>query len=81
MQNEDYIKAKSLKIQADVIERQLIDTSKTYGDYTEGLTVDFREVQNGLNEGDIAIEFFSYQDDAQSRMYGAIVLTKNDAPK
>lgn len=81
MQKGDYIKAKSLKIQADVIERQLIDTSKTYGDYTEGLTVDYKEVQNGLNEGDIAIEFFSYQNDAKSRMYGAIMLTKKDTPK
>lgn len=81
MQKGDYIKAKSLKIQADVIERQLIDTSKTYGDYTEGLTVDYKEVQNGLNKGDVAIEFFSYLNDAKSRMYGAIVLTKNDVPK
>lgn len=81
MQKGDYIKAKSLKIQADVIERQLIDTSKAYGDYTEGLTVDFKEIQNGLNNGDIAIEFFSYQNDAKSRMYGAIMLTKNAVPK
>lgn len=81
MQKNDYIKAKSLKMQADVIERQLIEMSKTYGDYTDGLTIDYKDVQNCLNEGDISIEFFSYQYDARSRMYGAIILTKTAKPK
>lgn len=81
IQKEDFIKARTLKIQAEVIERQLIETSKTYGDYTESLTVDYKAVQNSLNEGDIAIEVFSYQNDAKSRMYGAIILTKTGTPK
>ena len=81
MQKEDFVKAKSLRTQADEIERQLIEISKTYGDYTDGLTVDFTDVQSGLKEGDVAIEFFSYQHDARSRMYGAIILTKTATPK
>lgn len=81
MQKENYIKARSLKKQAEIIERQLIETSKAFGDYTEGLTIEYKEVQNSLNEGDIAIEIFSYQKDAKSRMYGAIILSKTVTPK
>lgn len=80
-EEEDYIKANTLKAQAAAIERELISSSKSFGDYTDGLTVDFKEVQDRLNEGDMALEYFSYQNDAKSRMYGAIMLTKTDAPK
>lgn len=80
-QKDDYVKAKDLKSQLDVIERQLLDKSKSFGDYTDGLTIDFKEVQVNLKEEDMSIEFFSYQNDAKSRMYGAIILTRTDSPK
>jgi CHAT domain-containing protein len=80
-QKGDYIKAKSIKGQIEILERQLIEKSRAYGDYTDGLTVDYKDVQDNLQEGDIAIEFFFYQYDAKSRMYGAIILTKNNKPK
>ncbi len=80
-QKGDYVQANKLKVKVDDIERELIATSKLYGDYTEGLTVSYKEVQANLREGDIAIEFFSYQKDAQSRMYGALMLCKSQSPK
>lgn len=80
-QQEDYIKVQNLKVQIDALERQLMDTSKLYGDYTNGLTVDFKEVQMCLEDGDMALEFFYYQNDAKTKMYGAIMLTKHTNPK
>lgn len=80
-QNADYVEANNLKVKIDNIERELIITSKLYGDYTDGLTVDYKDVQANLKDGDIAIEFFSYQKDAKSRMYGALVLSKSQSPK
>lgn len=61
------------------MERQLLATSKTFGDYTAGLTVDYPDVQKNLRDGDIAIEFFSYRYDANSYMYGALVLKNKGA--
>lgn len=74
-------KAHKLKERIDNLERELIAVSKAYGDYTNGLTVSYSGVQANLGEGDMAVEFFSYQKDASSRMYGALVLTKNQAPQ
>ena len=76
-----YDQAINLKERIDNLERELIATSKSYGDYTDGLTVSYAEVQANLREGDIAVEFFSYQKDANSSMYGALVLTKSQSPR
>lgn len=63
------------------LERQLIESSRTFGDYTKGLTVEYKDVQSGLDEKDVAIEIFSYNKDATSRQYGALMLTKHGLPK
>lgn len=73
--------ASDLKLQADVLERQLMAVSDTYGNYTDGLAVEYPDVQNGLDYNDLAIEFFSYQKDARSRMYGALIIGKTGKPK
>lgn len=76
-----YDQATKLKERSENLERELIATSKFYGDYTDGLTVSYAEVQAHLGDGDIAVEFFSYPQDATSRMYGALVLTKTQVPR
>lgn len=76
----DYEQAKQMKHQADSIERLMLERSKEYGDFTEGLSVSFQEVQAALQDNDVAIEFFSFQKDAKRRTYGALVLTKTRPP-
>lgn len=76
-----YDQANKLKERGETLERELIATSKFYGDYTDGLTISYAEVQAHLGAGDMAIEFFSYPLDATSRMYGALVLTKTQVPQ
>jgi len=73
-------KAEALKETADSLERELLRISRTYGDYTDGLTVSYRDVQKCLGEKDVAIEFFSYQQSATSRMYGALLLRRDADP-
>lgn len=70
-----------LQQKATAIEKQLMGKSQAFGDYTKGLAVEYGDVQRALGGKDIAIEFFSYQKDAKTRHYGALVLTRHDAPR
>lgn len=71
----------AMRDKANDLEKLLLAKSKTYGDYTRGLSVKHEDVQYGLGDKDIAIEFFSYQKDARSRMYGALVMSKHSTPR
>lgn len=71
----------AMRTKANELEKHLLAKSKTYGDYTQGLTVRHEDVQKCLGEKDIAIEFFSFQMDARSRQYGALVMSKHSGPK
>lgn len=70
-----------IRFKANKLEKQLLEKSKIYGDYTKGLTVMYEDVQRKLDNDDIAIEFFSFQKDAKSRQYGALILTKTEIPR
>lgn len=71
----------ALREKAGKLESQLLAKSKTYGDYTRNLAMNFEEVQKGLGAHDVAIEFFSYYKDARHRIYGALVLTASEPPR
>lgn len=81
IQEKDMDKAGPVKAEAEQLEKTLLEKSKTYGDYTNGLTVTFRDVQKGLGPDDVAIEFFLFPKDARSDQYGALLLTRTEAPR
>lgn len=76
--NRRFVNADSL---SNVIQRQemeLIKESKAYGDYTRNLTINWKDVQSGLGEKDIAIEFLDFPIyNSDSTLYVALTL-KND---
>lgn len=71
-----------LKAKADELEKRLLDKSKTYGDYTKGLSFAYEDIQRNLGNNDVAIELCSYREEGtSSRRYGALLLTKTDGPR
>lgn len=68
-----------------VIQRQemeLVKDSKAYGDYTHNLTINWKDVQRGLGDNDIAIEFLDFPIyNTDSIIYVALTLKKDyDSP-
>ena len=58
-----FLSTDSLENRADELERQFINTSKVYGDYTRNLQLRWTDVQSRLSDKDIAIEFASFSDE------------------
>ena len=50
----------SLENVAEQMERELLRSSKAYGDFTRNLTISWKDVQKGLSDGDMAVEFISF---------------------
>lgn len=89
-QYEDYLRIKrqlddttlpptelqQLKMEADKIMTELWYSSKAFDDYTKSLEVGWRDVQNALDDDEMAIEYINKGD-----WYYALILKKNyDAP-
>lgn len=71
----------SIERRANELERQLMQESSEFGDYTRNLTITWQDVQNKLNDKDAAIEFVSFPLNSDSIMYMAYVLRKGmDTP-
>ncbi len=69
----------SLENVAELMERELIKSSKAYGDFTRSLTITWKDVQNELADVDVTIEFVSSpfpDNDNDSVMYIALALKK-----
>lgn len=62
---------------AEMLELELIEKSKIFGDYTHNLSITWKHVQDRLDENEIAIEFASFQAGPDSTMYVAYVLRKD----
>jgi len=69
--NSDLIDA--LEAQAGILEKSLLGTAQIKK------LPHWQEVQNALADGEAAVEFVRYVDDAQKAFYMALVLTKNAA--
>ena len=68
----------SLENVAELMERELIKSSKAYGDFTRSLTITWKDVKNELADGDVAIEFISTPFlNNDSVMYIALALKKD----
>ena len=73
----------SLERVAEQMERELMKSSKAFGDFTRNLTVGWKDVQKGLGDDDVAIEFLaSPVFGGDSILYVALTLKKGyDKPK
>ena len=79
----------SLEIVAEQMERELVQSSKAYGDFTRNLTISWKDVQKGLSDGDMAVEFISFPKfgvdsilEREGVQYVALTLKKGyDKPK
>ena len=79
----------SLEKVAEQMERELVLSSKAYGDFTRNLTVTWQDVQKGLSDGDMAVEFISFPKfgvdtilEREDVQYVALTLKKGyDKPK
>ncbi len=78
---ERYVDTDSLERHATDLERQLMEESQEFGDYTKGLSVTMDDVRKNLGKRDAAIEFVSFNNLNDSTMYMAYVLKKDlEAP-
>ncbi len=57
-------------------ERLLVQSSKSLGDYTKNLSIDWHDVQKNLKDSDLAIEFANFKDTSKQQIYVALVLKK-----
>lgn len=68
----------------NIIQRQemkLAKELKAYGDYIHNMTIKWKDVQKGLSDNDIAIEFLDFSNNSDSIMYVALTLKKEyDCP-
>ena len=71
--------ADSLWLVAQGLERQLVQRSKAYGDYTANLVIDWKQVRQRLGSGEMAVEFVSFPLRNDSVMYAAYCLRKDMA--
>ena len=69
--------ADSLEREAQGLERQLVQRSKVYGDYTANLVIDWKQVKQRLGDGEMAVEFVSFPLRNDSVMYAAYCLRKD----
>ena len=69
----------SLERVAQGLERQLVQRSKAYGDYTANLVIDWKQVRQRLGDGEMAVEFVSFPLRGDSVMYAAYCLRKDMA--
>ena len=67
----------SLENEIQKMERRIVEDSKAFGDISHFIRIDWKEVQNSMDDNDVAIEFTNVQRSADSTMYAAIVLTKD----
>ena len=71
----------SLAVVIQMKERRIIERSKEFGDATNFININWKDVQNSLTSNDVAIEFSTHGNTPDSIKYAAIVLTKDmDAP-
>ena len=79
---ERLVDTDSLENECESLERELIQKSKCYGDFTRNMNIDWKQVQSKLNDDEIAIEFVSFPTENDNIMYCALTLKKgNELPR
>ena len=78
--NERNYNCDSLENEVQKMERLIMEKSKDFGDITNFIKIDWKDVQKSLKSNDVAIEFSNFTENDTTR-YLALVLTKGmDAP-
>lgn len=70
--------------EAEQLERELVKNSSEYGDYTNYLKVNWKQIKEQLKDNEIAIEFIEFEvnKDKDSTMYAAVAIRNNwDYPR
>ena len=79
---ERQVDTEAIEKETETLERELVQKSKVYGDFTRNLAIDWKQVQSALKDDDIAIEFVSFPTESDSIMYCALTLKKGyDSPR
>lgn len=67
----------SLNRRASGLERQLLEKSTVFGDFTRGMDIDWLQVQSSLKPGEMAVEFqsFTISGNSPDVCYSALVVT------
>jgi tetratricopeptide (TPR) repeat protein len=73
---ERYLNVDSLENIAQQKETELVKVSKEYGDYTQNLKINWKDVQANLQDNGVAIEFVEYPTITDTVKYAALVLRK-----
>lgn len=75
--------AEELKERIVQLEKQLVEDSKMYGDFTNGLNMTWDKIQKRLKQEDVAIEFLSYLSYKDHKEHLAALVLRSDwnAPK
>ena len=71
---ERHIDTDSLERVANAIERDLVERSKEFGDFTRNMTISWQDVQSKLKQKDLAVEFVSFPVLNDSIIYAAYVI-------
>lgn len=79
LKSSDFIEKEQLEYEINDKERELLEVAARQGNFTNFISITWHDIQEHLQAGEVAIEFFSYpiQDDIQ---YGATWLTCNRSP-
>ena len=74
---------KELNERLMLLEKQLVEDSKMYGDFTNSLNLTWEDVRRNLKPADMAIEFLSYDSFEDGKEMIAAILLRSDwkAPK
>lgn len=67
---------KSLNQSAERLERDLVQKSHEFGDYTNKMLIKWEDIRSNLKSNDIAIEFIDFPTGVDSTIYAALVLRK-----
>lgn len=68
----------NLTVRREQLEKQLVEDSKMYGDFTKGLNVTWEQVHNNLKSTDIVIEYLSYTSFDDDKEHIAALLLRSD---
>ena len=74
--SERVVDCDSLNEEIQKVERRVVEKSKEFGDITNFIKIDWKEVQNSLKPNDVAIEFSNFTENDTTK-FVALVLTKD----
>ena len=76
--SKDSVTLQNWNRQAENLERKIMTLSKTYGDYTANLRINWEDVRNKLKKNEMAVEYILAPTDSTGRQYAALIL-RNDS--